>query len=449
MNQKSNQRVVKLLFILLTLLSIQLYAQNTTLKVGLYPYVPRIEQFQTAITAQWKAIEPNVTLEFDTSWDGGYESPPPADLDVFVFDAIMFENFRINGYLEAMKASEIKNLDDFVDYAIKGVESNGNYYAIPQLGCTNILFYKKDDTKIANAKSIEELKLELKTCTYTSQIPPDVRGLMLDLKGGTTNATFYLDIAHSANNVYPLPLPSAIEIDQTVIKSMKSLLVMASYENATQDPPKDYGRADWFSDNYGRALVGFTESMSAMSKTTRDNIRFKPMPLHDTDSVPMFYADVISVNAKTNNRALAVKLANVMASAQTMIASIGANDTNEFPQYLMATRPSVFDSIGKDFPIYNDMYSMLKNSNPIMFKLSSDSRQWLDNTKNLIRSEARSDYKCACDQVSTTLIVNNSVAKEICTNTCANNGGWNGQWTNQQPAAPMGKSVCGCNSCSN
>jgi len=449
MNHKLNLHVVKLLFVILSLFSIQLYAQNVTLKVGLYPYVPRIEQFQTALTAQWKAVEPNVTLEFDTSWDGGYDSPPPADLDVFVFDAIMFEHFRTNGYLEAMKAIEIDNLDDFVDYAIDGVESDGNYYAIPQLGCTNILFYKKDDAKIANAKSIEDLKLELNTCTYTSQIPPDVRGLMLDLKGGTTNATFYLDIAHSSNNIYPLPLPSAVEIDQSVIKSMKSLLTMASYENATEDPPKDYERAEWFSDNYGRALVGFTESMSAMSKTTRDNIGFKPMPLHDTNSVPMFYADVISVNAKTNNRDLAVKLANVMASAQTMIASIGANSTNEFPQYLMATRPSVFEKIGRDFPIYNDMYLMLKKSNPIMFKLSSDSRTWLDSTKNLIRSEAQSNYQCGCDQVSEALIVNNSAANGICSNTCANNGGWNGQWTNQQPAAPIGKSVCGCNSCSN
>lgn len=447
MNYKLNMHVVKLLFVILSLFSIQVYAQSVTLKVGLYPYVPRIEQFQTAIAAQWKAVEPNVNLDFNTSWDGGYDAPPPADLDVFVFDAIMFENFRANGYLEAMKPDEISNLDDFVDYAIKGVESDGKYYAIPQLGCTNILFYKKDDKKIADSKSIEELQSELNSCRYTSQIPPDVRGLMLDMKGSTTNATYYLDIAHSSNDKYPLPLPSADELNQSIIQSMRSLLTMASFENATKDPTIDYGRADWFSDGYGRALVGFTESMSAMSESTRANIDFKPLPMYDNDNVPMFYADVISVNSQSKNRDLAVKLANVMASAQTMIASIGSDGTNKYPQYLMATRPSVFKSIGKDFPIYNDMFEMLQKSNPIMYKMPANSREWLDNTKNTIRSDVQSDYKCGCDQTSNVFIVDNSAAKEICTKTCSTNGGWNGQWTNQQPASPIGTSVCGCNVC--
>ena len=71
---------------------------------------------------------------------------------------MLFDNFLGNGYLEPMQASEIANLTDFIDHAIKGVQHNGKFYAIPQLGCANILFYKKSDIALAKASSINELK---------------------------------------------------------------------------------------------------------------------------------------------------------------------------------------------------------------------------------------------------------------------------------------------------
>ena len=196
--------------------------------------------------------------------------------------------------------------------------------------------------------------------------------------------------------------------------------------------------------------MGYTEHMSAMSASTRATIRFKPLPMSDNNCSHLFYADVIAVHTKSKSRGtrdLAVQLANVMASKQTMIASIGPDSANLYPQYLMATRPSVFAALGKEFPIYNDMYSMVKYSDPIMFKLPLNSKKWLDDMKNPIRAEARDQYPCACDQLATSVIPDNSAAKGICTATCANYGGWTGQWTNQSPAAPSGNSVCACNAC--
>jgi len=428
-----------------------LQAGESALKVGIYPYVPRPQQFKTAIQTSWEALHPDVELVFDDTWDGGYDMTPPDDLDVFVFDAMMLENFRASGYLEPMQASEVKGLDDFISYAINGVKYGDQYVAIPQLGCASILFYKKNDAPIATAKDIGDLKTALGQCTYTSQVPPDVRGMMIDMQGGSTNAALYLDIAHSYNGRYPLPLPPTQgDLNATVIGGMKTLLTTSSFWNATQSPSADYGRGAWFSQGYGRVLVGYTEHMSAMSPQTRSQIGFKPLPMADSNHPPLFYADVIGVNTKTNSRgtrALAVELANLMASTATMVASIGPGDDQDYPQYLMATRKSIFQQLGANFPIYNDMYAMVQAANPVMFKLSSDSRTWLNDMKNVIRSQARSNYACGCDHVAATMIGSNSMAPAICTPTCAAYGGWNGQWTNAQPAAPAGKSVCGCNSC--
>ena len=412
-----------------------------------------MEQFQTAITAAWASARPDVSLSFlpAQDWDGGYSDNPPPSADVYVFDAMFFEYFRSQGWLEPMGAGEIDDLDDFVAYAIDGVEVDGQYYAIPQLGCANILFYQQDDTPLANATTLSEVEDALRQCAYTSKIPPDRRGLMVDMSGGTTNASLYLDTVHSVTGEYPPPLPwDQSQINPAAMSNMRLLLAMASYENGTADENAPYERGTWFSEGWGRAVVGFTESMSAMSAETRESIGFKVMPLSDNDRSAMFYADVIGVNTTTNQRGtrdLAVRLANVMASSATMVAGIGPDSYHPYPQYLMATRPSIFQTLGQSFPIYNEMFGLVRANNPVIFSISDQSRDWLAAMKNTIRTTAREDYPCGCDYQASELIPDNAAAPAICNATCTDHGGWSGAWTNQYPAAPAGTSTCGCNAC--
>ena len=426
--------------------------QQTTLVVALYPYVPRMDQFQKAITAAWSNDHPDVALSFLTAkeWDGGYSIDPPANADVYVFDAMFLDFFRSRGWLEPMQAGEIDHLADFVPYAIQGVQSDGQYYAIPQLGCANILFYQQTDTALAQATTLSQIKEALDQCTYSSKIPPDRRGLMIDMSGGTTNASLYLDVAHSLTGQYPLPLPSGpSEINPDAMSNMRLLLALASYENGTSGESVPYEHATWFSNGWGRALVGYTESMSTMSAETLAGIGFKVMPLSDNDQRALFYADVIGINTATRQRGtrdLAVELANVMAAGATMVASIGPDQGNA-PQYLMATRPSVFQTLGQSFPIYNQMYGLITANQPIMFGVSDQSKAWLSAMKNTIRTDARKSYPCHCDYTAAQPIPDNTSAPAICDATCAPHGGWSGTWTNQYPAAPASTSVCGCNAC--
>ncbi|PTW61760.1 carbohydrate ABC transporter substrate-binding protein (CUT1 family) [Breoghania corrubedonensis] len=423
-----------------------------SLTVGLYPWVPRLAQFEQAITAAWAQVEPNVQLVFLTAdqWDGGYDMNPPANADVFVFDAMFFQDFLGGNYLEAMTPAEIQNANDLIPYARDGVQSNGNYYAIPLLGCSNVLFYQKGDQQLAAATTFNEVSNALNQCTYTSQIPPDRRGLMTDMSGGTTNAALYLDIAHAMTGTYPLPLPpTPQDLNTNAIAEQKTMLATASYFNATVANDNSYQQSIWFSEGFGRAVVGYTESMSQMSDATRANIAFKVMPFGDGTEQPLFYADVISVNTTTsqrNTRTLAVKLANLMASTDVVVDSIGATATEPVPQYLMATRASVFQQLSQQFPLYQDMWNMVNNANPLMFALAGDARSWLDAMKNVIKTDVRSNYQCGCDFKASQTIANNNAAPAICSSTCQPHGGWNGQWTNAYPAAQDG-SVCGCNAC--
>jgi thiamine pyridinylase len=427
----------------------QTRAQTQTLTVALYPYVPRMAQFETAITAAWRQVQPNVQLNFindSAVWDGGYDKDPPAQADVYVFDAMYFEQFRTNNYLVAMAPNEIQNPGDFLSYARDAMIVGGNYYAIPQLGCANILFYNVNDAPVANATTIGQLQGALKQCTFTSEIPPDRRGLMLDMAGSTTNATLYLDIAHSVNGIYPLPQPA--QPDANYIADQKTMLDVSSFENVTSQNPDGYVRGVWYSQGYGRAFMGFTETMSEMSPSALATIGFKVMPLSDTTTNrPLFYVDAVGVNTTTaarGTRNLAVQLANVIASTDVVVASFQAPNSGTNPQYLMSVRNSVFQKLGQQYPIYQRMYRLAQSSNPLAFKLNANARAWVKATAVNIRSAVRANYICGCDVKASRPIMNNADAQNVCPTVCTAHGGWSGQWTNQPPAPG---SVCGCNTC--
>ena len=96
------------------------------------------------------------------------------------------------------------------------------------------------------------------------------------------------------------------------------------------------------------------------------------------------------------------------------------------PQYLMPTRPTIFQTLGRSFPLYMAMYRLVTASNPVMFKLSSQSRSWLEGMKSTIQAASRGNYPCACDYPSQTYTPSGSQAPAICQQTCAAHGGWNG-----------------------
>ncbi|MCA1458921.1 thiamine pyridinylase [Bradyrhizobium sp. BRP22] len=420
-----------------------------SLTVALYPYVPRIGQFQNAITTAWSQVQPNVRLKFindESVWDGGYKRNPPAEADVYVFDAMYFEQFRANNYLVAMARNEIQDAADFLPYARKAVVANGKYYAIPQLGCANILFYDKNDTVVVNATTLGQLQTALNQCTFTSEIPPDRRGLMLDMAGGTTNATLYLDIAHSADGIYPLPQASQPNRDYLV--NQKTMLNMSSFWNITAQNSDPYVRGVWFSQGYGRAFMGFTETMSRMTPDALATIGFKVMPLSNTTTNrPLFYVDAVGVNTTTverGTRDLAVQLANVLTATDTVVASFEAPGPNTNPQYLMSVRHSVFHQLGQRYPLYERMYHLALSSNPVAFKLNADARAWVNSIAGTIRTEVRANYACGCDQNAPRPIMNSVDAQNVCPAVCNGHGGWSGQWTNQPPAL---RSACGCAAC--
>ncbi len=169
-------------------------ASATSLKVALYPYVPRIAQFKRVISESWKSVQPDVEITWVEGWDGGYEKNPQDDYDLFIFDATYLTYFKNQGWLLGLNQAQIDNFADFLPFAINGMLKDNKYWAIPQLGCTEYLIYYKDDQFLLKASSMSDIVQSLGKCTYHGEVPPKNTGLMMNFSGGTTNAIYYVNI---------------------------------------------------------------------------------------------------------------------------------------------------------------------------------------------------------------------------------------------------------------
>lgn len=430
-----------------------------TLKVGLYPYVPRVDQFKEVLEAKWAALDNGIDLEIITDpsvWDGGYNTDPTG-LDVFVFDALFLNKYRAANLLTSLTPADINpaGLDDFVPYAIDGVKNSdgSTYAAIPLLGCTNVLFYK-NGMGVEEADTFDDVKDIVKTCQFTGVVPGQAphNGMMLDIAGKTTNATYYVAQQYAMNGTYPFPTPDSISSDVT--DRLRTLMTMSSYENGTDGDLAAYQRGTWFGEGYGNSFVGFTESMWAVAtgnnNTLPDNFGFKPLPLWNSGETtdPVFYADVVGVNTSSSDVANAKVLAALMASKDVVVASsTGVGQTGGVPQYLLLTLKSAFDELATTYPTYGKMKTMASNANIKMFTLSDSLYEWFDANKSTIRTDIRTGFSCGCDKGTDTPLTSANAAS-VCTPACDALGGWNGQWTTASPYVPSGsEGVCGCNAC--
>lgn len=366
-----------------------------TLRVALYPYVPRLQQFKDVLADMW--TRDDVALEI-VSWDG-YDQDPPASLDVFVFDAIFLDYFRAKGYLHPIAADDIEHLDDFLDYAITGSRAGDVYYALPQLGCASLLFYREDDTQLANARTLDEIADAVGTCTYTDTTPPAGHGLMIDMSGGTTVASYYIEADEDLRHQYtPSPtLPDADALDPAVLDQLTKVLSLASVANArSYNDDNPYQRATWFGQGLGRANVGFTESMSAMGEA-RERVDFKPLPMDGAPDITLFYSDMVGVNSAITDareRAAAVQLANLLTSSAYIVRAFGPSASDETPQYLMPVRHSAFERLGQTLPLYREMRAMVERTTPHLFRLGETARPWLESQKSAIRDKVYDSAVC-------------------------------------------------------
>jgi thiamine pyridinylase len=343
----------------------------TTINVALYGYVPDTERFEKAVKNAWNAIEPNVQLNF-VDWDC-YEEEPNQNLDVFVFDSIYLQHYVSEGYLLPIAPNEIQNKDDLLPFALSGTTMNGNIYALPQIICTNLLYYRKNDTQIQNVNTVTDLYQILGDRQTNTIIPAPNEGLLFDMSGGTTKVCLYLDALIDQTGLYTTYTQLPTSFKPQVVSYLEMFQSMAGKAQANYYPDNNdaYIRGKWFSEGKGRTYLGYTEAMSTMGDFVND-IDFKTISYSRFDNIPIFYGDVIGINA--------------IGATDTMVDALSPDQNNPYPQYLLPARESVYDTMNLTYPIYGKLHTIATNPANKLFLIGPEINEWMPNAKSVIKN---------------------------------------------------------------
>ncbi len=379
----------------------ELAPSSSQINVALYPYVPRLEQFKETILATWEKMEPNIHLNFvdQKQWDGGYSIDPTDKIDVFVFESLFLEYFQNQGYLAALQENDIDGLKDIPDYIVNDIKIDGKIYGIPQTGCFNLLFYRSDDKELEQAKSLEEIYHVIGKCPYQSLKPPRNQGLIVNLSDEIMTTGLYLDAVEDLGGQYtPTPaLPPKEQLNPEAIAQLQKLLSLSSRQQAKFEETEPYQRASWFAQGFGRAMIGFSESVLAMTEV-QEKIAFKFIPLSTKPTdIPLLYVEMVGINPLVKQRGLwkmALKAANLLTSQSVMITSLAAKTPDETPQYLIPMRTSVFATLKQRYSLYERIHRLMTNQSLRVFRMGTHSRSWLNTTKDAINQQI---FAAACN----------------------------------------------------
>jgi len=367
----------KIGFILLFLLTLMMtpFGQSSAqdpevLTLALYPNVPDIERFKSVIREEWAQRHPEIRLEF-SDWDC-YSGTLPENVDVFAYDAIYLREYQEKGLLLPLSENEINAIDDFYPFAIDACTTDGVIHAVPEFLCSEFLYTRKDDTDLGDVENIRKLYDVLGTFDTKAGLLPLDEGLLVNIPD-KMSASFWLvqAIVDAEQTEYDITFP--ITSDETPPEAANSLHMvrrMAGFEDMTLKPENNnaYIYGEWFADGVGRAFIGFSEAMSVMGDMA-DEMDFRLYSMTEEKNIPLFYADLASVNAKISEgkRGLAVELLNLITSTDVLVRAISPAKSGQRYQYLLSARESFYDVIGQNDMIYTELETFVSDPDNRIF----------------------------------------------------------------------------------
>ena len=324
-----------------------------TLNIALYPYVPDMERFEQAIGSQWDRLHSEVKLNF-VSWDC-YSGDPGEDLDVFVYDSVFLYDFLEKGLLLPLAEEDIRDPGDLVPAALSACKADGVIYAIPQLLCTNLLFSREGDDEIRNIRNIRELYEVIGDSADTELPPPEADDLLVGIPSVADLVFWYLETEIDLEQRFSewVSIPEAAMLDPDIAAVLTAVRDMAGAEQMTYSPQDSYIRGSWFAGGLGRALIGFSETMSVMGEAA-EHVEFHRISLSEDEDIPMLYADLASINAGIGDekKPYALELLNLITGPDVLIRAFVPEREDQNPQYLLSARMSVYDALSAEYPVY-------------------------------------------------------------------------------------------------
>lgn len=172
------------------------------------------------------------------------------------------------------------------------------------------------------------------------------------------------------------------------MQTLSWMLRMASPEHVILPDDPLYMRTAWLGAGWGRAVLGYFESLSILPVDVRRRMDFRLMQYADQPAPPLVYIDVVSVNAAvsgTTRQPLAEELAALLASPEVVQEAMRLMPDGA-EQYLIPVHLSLFSVLADRCPLYAGLLPQIHSDRARMFRGGPAFRTWMAAVKPLIRS---------------------------------------------------------------
>ncbi len=361
--------------------------EDCVLNVALFPYVPDPGRFEEVCREQWAEHHPEVRLNF-VSWDC-YHDEIPADLDVFVFDSMFLTGYAEQGLLLPIPEGALQNAEDFLPFALEGSRVDGTLFAVPQLLCTNLLFTRKEDAALSCVSDIPGLYAVLGDRVLESEIPEAGEGLLIDMSGGFSKLLMYLDALCDVAGAYSdyAETPDPAFFSPEAVASLRLLCDMGGVNQVQYEPEnwEPYVRARWFAEGRGRALIAYTEAMSAMGDYA-EKVNFRPFSYASTPNIQIYSGDLAGIRAsiEEEKKEPALDLVQLLTGAGYLTAACAANENQAVPSFLLPARISSYMALSASSPIYEDLLIIAMMPGNQLFRAGADAMEYAATARKIL-----------------------------------------------------------------
>lgn len=356
--------------------------RSDIISVSVYPYLPDVELFCELLVDMWAEIEPDIQLELRT-WDA-YGDSNPQGFDVLMYDALFTTYLVENNYVQAIELGDIEELEGIIPSALDGAYYEDQCYGIPNLMCSFFLIHWADDADIAQVNSFEEL-YEILSLRKENNTSDKEDGLITNF--ATDYPFFYLDTLTDLTGK-PDVSGEILNFDEPEPEAMEEIYriqdMQADIEDVLDPELGQYGGAVLFSEGYGSAIYGYSESMAYINNVV-DRLAIRTISHCDGEDVPLFFADVVSLSSRVQDpikRENCIKLMNLMTSEEFITKlSLGTGEA----QYLLPARHAVYDTVEQVFPMYGRLYELVSDERNHIMRYDAGVYDYLANAfSNLI-----------------------------------------------------------------
>ncbi len=358
------------------------------LSVAVYPWTPRPQAFEAALERAWKRKHPDVALRF-VAHDVYLKDPPPS-LDVFAYDAVLLDHLHAQKLIAPLPERLLGPKDNLVTPARDAGRVGSTLYGLPQIACANFLLHWGSDLPIARAIAFPALQEAIGFDRFAGARPEGRQGLLFDLADDERTAYYYAEAYWQRYGRPPWQGAAPADymrLDGATLETLYRMMRLASPEHVLLPDDPLYMRTAWLGAGFGRAVLGYFESLSVLPVDVRRRMDFRLMQYADRPAPPLIYVDVVSVHAATlgtPRQPMAEELAALLASPEVVQNAMRLTPDGA-EQYLIPVHRSLFAVLADRCPLYAGLLPQIHSERTRVFRGGPEFRAWMAAVKPLIR----------------------------------------------------------------